>query len=100
MSLNPRRVLTVFALGAVLVSAVPSRGEAAPAKDRSPAARSVWSWAPVAALEEIWESLWGTAAQASNAPQPGNNGQGSTGSTPVPPDPDKGPGIDPDGRNK
>jgi hypothetical protein len=101
MSLNVRRVLTALALGAVLVSAVPSRSEAAPAQERSPAMRPEQVWAPLAALEELWNSLWVWAAQASSEDKHPGGGQGSSGSSPVPPGPpDQGPGIDPDGRNK
>jgi hypothetical protein len=100
MRLKVRRVFPVLALGAVLVSAATSRSEAAPARDRSPAMRSVQAWAPFAALEELWSSLWSWAAQASGEDKRPGDGQGSSGNNPVPPGPDQGPGIDPDGRNK
>ncbi|HEX2223808.1 MAG TPA: hypothetical protein VHN15_06360 [Thermoanaerobaculia bacterium] len=101
MKSKVRRFLTALTLGTVLVSAVPSLSEAAPAKDRSPAMRSVRVWAPFASLAELWNSLRGWAAQASTEGKKPGDGEGSSGSSPVPPGPpDQGPGIDPDGKNK
>jgi hypothetical protein len=101
MNLSVRRLLAGAALAAVLVPGIPSRAEAAPARDRAPSLRSVSSWSPLAAAGEAWNAFWGWVAQAAEGESPPGDGSASSGGTPVPPDPkdksDKGSGIDPDG---
>lgn len=103
MRVSFRRVLAGSALAAVLVSGLPSRGEAGPARDRAPSLRSVpSSWPRLAAVGEAWNELWRWVVQASGGASAGGHppgdGNGSSGSTPVPPKGDQGSGIDPDGK--
>lgn len=101
MKWSARGVLSGLALGAVLVAGLPSRGEAAP-RERTPSLRSVPSaWSPLSALGEVWSAFWDWTQSPGEGRHP-SDGQGSSGSTPVPPEPerkgDEGSGIDPDGK--
>ncbi len=101
MSLRVRRVLAGLALGAVLVSGLPSLVDAAPANGRAPALRSVpSSWSPLSAAGEAWRAVWGWVVQVAGGEVPPGEESNSSGGSPVPPLPkgDQGSGIDPDGQ--
>lgn len=95
-----RRLLTGLALGAVLVSGLPSLVEAAPVQDRAASLRSApAAWSPLSAVGEAWSAIWGWVVQAAGGERRPGDGSASSGGTPVPPpEGDKGSGIDPDGK--